>query len=621
MSKRKIVSIALLTLSVIIIAISGALVIFSSPNNKNTTTANITDSTNYVVINPGILQAIGNDSSITVVAGANDTVQIATGSFKDASGIFADDTAYTQINGFSIINNWSTQTILPTKVHTGQLININTSDMFDVIATSQNNASFDLSSLQNFTNDSTLVIERQGSSAPITISIQWSNSVTSSISFLGFILGAFLLIGAFLGFRVTPKKSRHTKDIEKKPLVHHIKRRVKKLNESSAIEYDISKIDKKNDIKMKINDSKTAFNVNKNEKRVEKKLRKTDKNDKNAKKHKRASKGGYAHMKMLIILCTCAFIITSCSGGVPPINQETSELTPDLSVDRQQSIFSDILDVIQYADNHNNTQYLKKRLYGPEYEIRSAQIVQKRNNNKLSDNAEIPSMTDQIIISNSHGWPRVSGIITKPTADMQSQRLLFITQTTARDNYKLWGLARIFSNTTLPKFNSALDGSQTILPDDETLIKSPIETVKEYANLLQNGQNSKSASQFPSDPFQEQLTTITQTVQQGVSQNGGSQSQEFKPDTANIQGIRTSDGGALIMAQIDSFWKREAGGGRISKPASDEEEALFGNSTATQSILAHYVNVIAIYIPVKNDTNQSIQIIGAERMPVEVKAI
>jgi hypothetical protein len=105
-----------------------------------------------------------------------------------------------------------------------------------------------------------------------------------------------------------------------------------------------------------------------------------------------------------------------------------------------------------------------------------------------------------------------------------------------------------------------------------------------------------------------------------VSQNKGSQSQTFKPDISNIQGIRTSDGGALIMGQIDSFWKRTAGSGRISKPASDEEEALFGNSTATQSILAHYVNVIAIYIPVKDSTNQSIEVIGAERMPIEVKA-
>ncbi|MDR3152487.1 MAG: hypothetical protein LBT85_03405 [Bifidobacteriaceae bacterium] len=641
MSKKKIVSIILLFLAIIIIIVSGSLLLFSPSNKKNTSIANIPGNSSFAIINPGILQAIGKNSSIAVAGGANDTIQIAYGNFKDASGYFADDTTYTAITDWQTKDLWQTQTFLATKKPPALPLDISTSDMFDVITTSNGSANFDLSSLENFTNDSTLIIAHKGSSAPMTISIEWANFTTGIISIFGFILGFVLLLGASIGFFVSPGKSRHSKNVEKKTLVQHVSHKVKKFNTLAEIEYDISKIDKKaiNNNNLKGNNSeklvkrnrdenKTFFNVNKTEKRVENKMKKqksnTPKNQKND-KLKRASSKGYAHMKILIFVCLGCFTITlsSCSDQIPSIEQTSSQLQPDISIEQQQKIFSNILSTIQDCDERTDSIKLQTRLYGPAYKIRSAQLIEKNYLNKMPDSAQIPQMTDQIIISNNQGWPRTNAIITKPTPDMQSQRLLFITQTQARSNYKLWGLVRIFSNITLPKFNSALDGSQTILSDDRTLKKPPSQVLSDYAHFLEKSQKNTSQqlvdSQFSSDSFIEQLTSIAKTVEQGVKQNEGSQKQTFSAYTNNIQGIRTSDGGALIMGQIDSDWKRTSGGNRLSKPASDEESAIFGNAKATQSILIHYINVVAIYIPVKNNTEQTIQVIGAERMPVEAK--
>jgi hypothetical protein len=328
-------------------------------------------------------------------------------------------------------------------------------------------------------------------------------------------------------------------------------------------------------------------------------------------------------MKSVLFAITISlslFLTSSCAGQTPTLEQNTANLSPNLTIEQQQKVFSNILNTLEYADEHNDSQYLKNRLYGPELKIRTAQLTEKRYTNKMPNTAVIPQMTDQLIISNNSGWPRINAIITKPTSDMQSQRLLFITQNNARNNYKLWGLVRIFPNTTLPKFNSALNGSQSLLSDDSTLLKSPSQVLNDYADFLQNANKSNTNSQFNTDPFMEQLNSITNTVQQGVNQNLGSQSQNYKADINNLQAVRTADGGALIMGQIDSYWKRTAGGGRLSKPASTEEEAIFGNTPARQTILVHYINVVAIYIPVKNNPSQSIQVIGAERMPVDAKA-
>ncbi|MDR3116807.1 MAG: hypothetical protein LBT91_03125 [Bifidobacteriaceae bacterium] len=641
MSKKKIISIILLFLAILVIILSSSLLALSSTNKKNITTAGISGDSSFIIINPGILEAISNDSAITINAGPNDTVQIAYGNFKDASGYFADDTTYTTITGWQSKEIWQTQTILAAKQAPALPLDIFASDMFDVITTSKESANFDLNSLENFTNNSTLIIARKGSSAPINISIEWTNFTPGTISIFGFILGFILLLGAGLGFFISPSKSRHTKNIEKKPLVQHISHKVKKFNTPENIEYDISKInneiinngsaEKENSessYKKLNNKLKTRFNVNKNEKRVENKMKNEKSNkSKNAKKdkRKRVSSKGYAHMKILIFICLGCFTITlsSCSGQIPPIEQGTSQLEPDITIEQQQKIFSDILSTIQDCENRTDSIKLQSRLYGPAYKIRSAQLIEKNYLNKMPDSAQIPQMTDQIVISNNHGWPRTNAIITKPTPDMQSQRLLFITQAQARINYKLWGLVRIFSNITLPKFNSALDGSQTILPDDQTLQKTPNQVLSDYALFLEkslDGKNEQtSAGQFSVDPFVQQLTTITTAVQQGVKQNEGSQKQTFSPDANNIQSIRTSDGGALIMGQIDSYWQRSAGGNRLSKPASDEESAIFGNAQASQSISVHYINVVAIYVPVKNSTEQTIQVIGAERMPVEAK--
>ena len=62
------------------------------------------------------------------------------------------------------------------------------------------------------------------------------------------------------------------------------------------------------------------------------------------------------------------------------------------------------------------------------------------------------------------------------------------------------------------------------------------------------------------------------------------------------------------------------GDGRESRPASDDEKALFNSDKYTSTMKVTYVNVVALYIPLASSGEQ-ITAVGADRQPVKVEAL
>ena len=257
---------------------------------------------------------------------------------------------------------------------------------------------------------------------------------------------------------------------------------------------------------------------------------------------------------------------------------------------------------------------------GPELEIRTSELQVAQKTGKLDPKTTIPTDITQTVIPTDNGWPRSVFSITTTTEDQQSKRLLVFTQGDARENYKLWGVARLFQGVEMPKFTVPNIGSQMGHPTDENLVMTPEQAVQRYADVLQNGTKSQYAGDFADDYFRQDLQNLSQTVQQGMERNKGSQEQTFTPVDGQMQIMRSSEGGDLVVAQINSVWTRTAGEGRESLPASDSERALFGDGKATSTMKVTYVNVIAMYIPPAKSGAQ-ITTVGAERQPVKVEAV
>lgn len=314
--------------------------------------------------------------------------------------------------------------------------------------------------------------------------------------------------------------------------------------------------------------------------------------------------------------------LCGCEGQLPTPAQstETNRTAPDLTESQEKKIRTGILRTLDQCNQNLDVNALGSILEGPELDIRTSELNVAKATGNLDRKTTIPDDLAQTVISTDSGWPRTVFSITTTTQDQQSKRLLVLKQDSARQNYKLWGVARLFSGVKMPSFEVSQTGSAQGTPTDTGLVMTPKEAVAAYADLLRNGAGSKYASKFADDDLRSKLAELTDQVQKAMELNEGSQQQVFTPVDGAIAIMRSADGGDLVVAQINSEWTRTAGAGRESQPASDAEKALFGGGKATSTMKTSYVNVIALYVPLAN-SGQKITAVGSERQPVKVEAL
>lgn len=336
---------------------------------------------------------------------------------------------------------------------------------------------------------------------------------------------------------------------------------------------------------------------------------------------KRMKKNSIAALAVMALVMPLA----ACEGQLPEVSVSSSEsegttVLPDLTEAQEQKIRKAVLDTLNKANSAKSTDGLSARVADPQLAIRTSEITVAKKTGSLRAEATIPDGLTQTVIPTTDGWPRTVYSITTTTDDQQSKRLLVMTQASAKENYKLTAVARLFPGAQLPKFEIATIGSQMGTAVDTGLVMTPTDAVNHYADVLQNGSNSKYASEFDDDYFRQQLAQLTKVVQEGMERNNGTQEQTFSADTSQMWVMRSPDGGDLVVARVNSTWTRKAGDGRESQPASDEEKALYSGGDYTSTMKITYVNVVALYIPAK-DSGAKVTAVGAERQPVKVEAV
>jgi hypothetical protein len=323
-----------------------------------------------------------------------------------------------------------------------------------------------------------------------------------------------------------------------------------------------------------------------------------------------------ALLSLCLLVVAILFTVSGCAKNE---NQSKQEVYPNLTISQEEGIYKKTIDTINEADKTGDNALLKSRMSGPALTIRSTQ-EELSSIEDIKRHMDIPESSRQVIISNTNGWPRVSIIITNPTPERETERVVTLVQKDAHSLYKVWGITRSFSNTQFPSFANPEIGSKLLEPDDDSLKYTPYDAMEKYASLLQDGKQSKIADEFSDDELQSSMIQLTETVQKGVEANQGSQNQVFSSDPKEIYAISASDGGALVTGVINSTWTRESGEGRFAKPADESEEILFKDKTATSKIEVKYINLVTLYIPIK-DSSEQMRAIAAERIPIEVNPI
>ena len=241
----------------------------------------------------------------------------------------------------------------------------------------------------------------------------------------------------------------------------------------------------------------------------------------------------------------------ACDGQPPEPQAASAEVDqmPDLTPEQEQKIRTAVLETLDKATQDMNGEGLGARVTGPMLEVRNSAITVGKATGGLDKTNTIPTDMMQTVIPTDSGWPRTMYTITTTTEDQQSQRLLVFTQDSPRQNYKLWGVARLFPGAQLPRFTVPEIGTQMGLPNDTGLVATPQEAVERYADVLQNGSNSEFADQFADDSLRQTIASVAQTVQEGMERNNGTQSQTFTAVPDAIKIMRSSDGGDLVVVR------------------------------------------------------------------------
>ena len=319
--------------------------------------------------------------------------------------------------------------------------------------------------------------------------------------------------------------------------------------------------------------------------------------------------------------------VAACSEPLPTVQTRMGQLTSNtqnvetaVTEDQEKTIRSRILEVVNEATANHDASKLASRVTGPELDVRTSEIAVYTATGNASDITELPADASQVNLPITTTWPRSIFTFTTTTSDQQSQRLLVMTQDSPHSNYKLWGVCPLFQNASMPAFS--VDGSQLGEADDDGLVATPKDALAQYADVLQNRDSSQYAAQFEDDQLRDSVKSVADKIQATFNSSGVTFSQEevFSPDDAQIEVMRTADGGDLVVGRINSVWTRRLDSNRQALPASDAERALFGGATATSTIQVTYVNTVALYVP-PADSGQQIRAVGAQRQPIQVAAV
>jgi hypothetical protein len=317
-----------------------------------------------------------------------------------------------------------------------------------------------------------------------------------------------------------------------------------------------------------------------------------------------------------MLILALAITTVGCSSAPkirkPDGNQATMEY-PNLNLSQVQSVVDQTISVINAAHAEKNESILEQRFTGPALALRKSQQKVNLKAKKITDESILPSQLRSVVVDNQVNWPRYFTVITEPTENLGSEKMLLFIQEKPTDSYKVWGITRLFSGVVLPSFDAETVGTKPIDNKTFDLRNKPIEVLAQYANVLEQADQSPYFDNFTEDMLQNQMREQFSKDKQKET----SQKQTFSIVGDSVYGFHSVDGGGLFFGRIDSKWTRDAGSGRLAVAANDEEEAVMGKKTVKQKIEAIYEQIVAIYIPPSGSTNK-FQVFAAERYPIKV---
>ena len=310
-------------------------------------------------------------------------------------------------------------------------------------------------------------------------------------------------------------------------------------------------------------------------------------------------------VKTAVAVILLGGLITGCAPDpLPVLNVEPVTGRPALTQDQTFNVLDDLSSALSSATSSRDPNLLSRRLTGPALTVRTSQLEVAATRDDNEQITVIPDTFQQIIVPTTETWPRTMFAITA-SEQLQLPRLLALVQDSARDPYRLWGWVQLQPGVTMPAFDDPRVGSEEVPPNngEGTLVMSPAEAIRQYADLLVNQEESAYVGNFQplaDDQLRFHLQgwrAAQETALQGERIEGTYTFTAEPAEGASVKAVRSYDGGAMVMGEIHTFERLEAMAGAVLAPQTMTAQALLYGQDFTNILSASYVDIIALYIP------------------------
>ncbi|PFG32646.1 hypothetical protein [Sanguibacter antarcticus] len=312
-----------------------------------------------------------------------------------------------------------------------------------------------------------------------------------------------------------------------------------------------------------------------------------------------------------VLVCTGALFLAACAPDLPTVDVTSAESeAPVVSADQEAAIHTSIGEALTAGTETLDAAVLAPRLTGPALALRTAELTVAAATDVKDAITEVPTVTQSEVVQATDGWPRWTFAVSERPLNLQTERLLVTEQESPREQYKLWGWIRLFPGVTLPTFPAATTGTEAVAADDASLLLSPVDAVAHYADVLNSGDESAFAAEFPSDPLRDQMTARRADRTALAETGAGTYTLVFTPTEGALRALRTTEGGALVIAEVTSSETLAGEDGAVINPTATES-AFTGGAAPSNSLTVGRTALVGIYVPAAGST-EPITVVGSE---------
>ncbi|WP_424465936.1 hypothetical protein [Pseudoclavibacter helvolus] len=289
------------------------------------------------------------------------------------------------------------------------------------------------------------------------------------------------------------------------------------------------------------------------------------------------------------------------------------EALPAVNAQQLTEILDDAAKLAQEADAANKADGLKPRFTQAAYQERAAEYQAKAADNALPGPVAFP--TGDVVYAvpqASEAWPKSIFVVREAGGDTPTAPFgIMLTQSNARDTYKVASIVQLTPDVTLPEAAPAEIGAPGIDALEQPLVIAPDELAAAYADVITNGDGSQFAALFSpdGDSLRTQIADARATVSGEIDANAAKIEFQTRQTDDPPFGVQTLDGGAIIAVSIEEVEKLSARTQLATLSVQGRTAALAGASSSSLGFETLYTNQLLFYVP-SEATGGAVQLLG-----------